>query len=122
MSMGMTAALKLRQVTINAELVLAIELMAAAEGIEYRAPLRSSEPVERARELIPEIRAASQRRIVRFPPDIEKLAAAIREGAFDTSLCETTLLADHVSRRSCRGKTAPFGHGSIRAYFRRTVN
>jgi histidine ammonia-lyase len=81
-SMGMTAALKLRQVTTNAELVLAIELMAAAEGIEYRAPLRSSEPVERARALIRKYvpRVAADRSL---SADIEKLAAAIREGAFD---------------------------------------
>ena len=36
-SMGMTAALKLRRIVENAELVLAIELLAAAEGLEYRA-------------------------------------------------------------------------------------
>lgn len=81
-SMGMTAALKLRQIVANAELVLAIELMAAAEGIEYRAPLRSSEPVERARMLIrkyvPRVEADRS-----LSADIEKLQAAIRDGAFD---------------------------------------
>ena len=35
-SMGMTAALKLRQIVENAEKVLAIELMSAAQGLEYR--------------------------------------------------------------------------------------
>src|SRR6185437_8541573 len=45
-SMGMTAALKLRQIVWNAEQVLAIELLAAAEGLDYRAPLRSSQPIE----------------------------------------------------------------------------
>ena len=39
-SMGMTAALKLRQIVENAENVLAIELLAAAEGLDFRAPLR----------------------------------------------------------------------------------
>src|SRR5579884_2487826 len=39
-SMGMTAAVKLREVVSNAEHVLAIELLAAAEGLDYRAPLR----------------------------------------------------------------------------------
>jgi histidine ammonia-lyase len=81
-SMGMTAALKLRQVTANAELVLAIELMAAAEGIEYRAPLRSSRLVERARELIrkyvPRVEADRS-----LSADIERLAGAIRDGVFD---------------------------------------
>ncbi|MGB7924399.1 MAG: histidine ammonia-lyase, partial [Pyrinomonadaceae bacterium] len=37
-SMGMTAASKLRAVVDLAEHVLAIELLAAAEGLEYRAP------------------------------------------------------------------------------------
>ena len=34
-------ALKLRRTVSNAERVLAIELMAAAEGLEYRRPLRA---------------------------------------------------------------------------------
>ena len=34
-SMGMTSALKLKRIVENAELVLAIELMAAAQGLEY---------------------------------------------------------------------------------------
>src|SRR5207245_7362251 len=38
-SMGMTAATKLRSIVDNAEHMLAIELIAAAEGLEYRAPL-----------------------------------------------------------------------------------
>lgn len=47
-SMGMTSALKLRQIVDLAERVLAIELIAAAQGIEYRRPLRTSEPLETA--------------------------------------------------------------------------
>ena len=39
-SMGMTAALKLRQVVENAEMVLGIELMTAAQALEFRLPLR----------------------------------------------------------------------------------
>ena len=35
-SMGLTAALKLRQITKNVEHVVAIELMAAAQGIDFR--------------------------------------------------------------------------------------
>jgi len=81
-SMGMTAALKLRQVVMNAEHVLAIELMAAAEGIEYRAPLRSSEAIEQAKELVRRYvpRVVADRPLA---PDIERLAGAIRAGAFD---------------------------------------
>lgn len=81
-SMGMTAALKFRQIVTNAEQVLAIELLAAAEGLEYRLPLRSSERIERAR--------AELRRIVPklttdrpLSYDIELTAAAIRDGQLD---------------------------------------
>jgi hypothetical protein len=48
-SMGMTSALKLRQIVENAEGVLAIELLAAAERLDFRSPLKSSRPIERAR-------------------------------------------------------------------------
>ena len=46
-SMGMTGALKLRQIVENAERVVAIELMCAAQGLEFRRPLRPSREVER---------------------------------------------------------------------------
>ncbi len=81
-SMGMTSALKLRQIVENAENVLAIELLAAAEGLDFRAPLRSSQPIERARELIRSMAPrVSQDRTL--SPDIERIAAAIRGGEFD---------------------------------------
>jgi histidine ammonia-lyase len=81
-SMGMTAALKLRRMVENAELVIAIELMAAAEGLEYRAPLKPGHGVARAREIV---RAVVPRLVSDRPlsPDIERLAEAIRQGAFD---------------------------------------
>ncbi|MBZ0114921.1 MAG: histidine ammonia-lyase [Thermoanaerobaculia bacterium] len=45
-SMGMWAAIKLRQVVDNVEIVLAIEWLAAAQGIDLLRPLRSSESLE----------------------------------------------------------------------------
>jgi len=45
-SMGMGAALKLQQVISNVRTILAIELLAAAQGIDLRRPLRSSQPLE----------------------------------------------------------------------------
>ena len=45
-SMGMGAALKLRSVVANVHRVLAIELVAAAQGIDLLRPLRSSERLE----------------------------------------------------------------------------
>src|SRR5262249_27381887 len=47
-SMGMTSALKLRSIVDLAENLLAIELLAAAEGLEYRRPLKAGRGVERA--------------------------------------------------------------------------
>jgi histidine ammonia-lyase len=81
-SMGMTAALKLREIVQNAELVLAIELMTATEGLDYRRPLRSSARIEVAREAVRSIvpRVTEDRSL---SGDIEGLAAAIRGGRFD---------------------------------------
>jgi histidine ammonia-lyase len=84
-SMGMTAATKLRTIVQNAEYVIAIELLAAAEGLEYRAPLlpgvgvrRGYETIRRHVDRLTEDRALS--------PDIEKLVQAIRAGEFDEAL------------------------------------
>jgi histidine ammonia-lyase len=45
-SMGMGAALKLRRVVRNTRRILAIELLAAAQGIEFLRPLKSSDTLE----------------------------------------------------------------------------
>jgi histidine ammonia-lyase len=81
-SMGMTSALKLRQIVENAELALAIELIAAAEGIDYRRPLRSSAVLERVHA---RIRSVVPRLTEDRPPstDIEALTASIQQGDFD---------------------------------------
>src|SRR6185437_1797547 len=81
-SMGMTAALKLRQIVWNAEQVVAIELLAAAEGLDYRAPLRSSQPIECARTILRGIVPhLIEDRPLSF--DIQKAAKAIETGALD---------------------------------------
>ena len=84
-SMGMTAALKLRQIAWNAEQVIAIELLAAAEGLDYRAPLRSSAPIEKARAIL---RGIVPRMTVDRPLsfDIQKTAEAIERGELDEFL------------------------------------
>ena len=81
-SMGMTAALKLRQAVENAETVLAIELMTAAQALEYRLPLRAAARVEAARVRVREFIAPLREDRV-LAGDIATLAAAIRAGAFD---------------------------------------
>ncbi len=60
-SMGMTSALKLKRIVENAELVLAIEMMAAAQGLEYRAPLKPARQVARARVKVRETGGAAGR-------------------------------------------------------------
>ena len=45
-SMGSNAATKLWRVVQNTERILAIELMNAAQALEFRRPLRSSQPIE----------------------------------------------------------------------------
>jgi histidine ammonia-lyase len=81
-SMGMTGALKLRQIVEHAERIVAIELMCAAQGVECRRPLHSSAVIERAhaavRAVVPRL---EQDRVL--ATDIDALAAAVRAGAFD---------------------------------------
>ena len=81
-SMGMTSALKLRSIVDLAENLLAIELLAAAQGLEHRRPLKGGRGVERAfaavRNVAPPLthdRALSG--------DIASVAEAIRRGDFD---------------------------------------
>lgn len=80
-SMGMTGALKLRQIVENVERVIAIELMCAAQAIEFRRPLRSSPALEEVhavvRSLVPHL---EQDRVL--SGDIAALANAVREGIF----------------------------------------
>jgi histidine ammonia-lyase len=79
--MAMGAATKLRRLLRNVEQVLAIELMCAAQGIDYRRPLRGSPAVEAAhraiRTLVPSLTADRV-----LGPDMERLARAIADGRF----------------------------------------
>ncbi|MFN2541330.1 MAG: histidine ammonia-lyase [Chthoniobacterales bacterium] len=82
-SMGMTAALKLRSIVDLAENLLAIELLAGAEGLEHRRPLRAGAGVERAFAVVREI-APPLSEDRSLSPDIARVADALRHGAFDT--------------------------------------
>lgn len=83
-SMGMTAALKLRRMVDNLEILLAIELMAGAQGLEHRKPLRPGKGVARAHERVRAIVTPldEDRPLGR---EIESLASAIRSGAFSSA-------------------------------------
>ena len=81
-SMGMTGALKLRTIVENAEHLLAIELLAGAEGLEFRRPLKGGAGVEQAYDRVRSLSAAvdADRSL---SSDIERVATAIRDGVFD---------------------------------------
>ncbi|MEP6685381.1 MAG: histidine ammonia-lyase [Verrucomicrobiota bacterium] len=82
-SMGMTGALKLRTIVDNAEHVIAIELLTAAEALEHRRPLKAGVGVERAFGVLRSISAAvTEDRAL--AGDIARVAVAIREGKFDS--------------------------------------
>jgi histidine ammonia-lyase len=51
-SMGMTTALKTRQIIDNAQAVLAIEMMAGAQALDFRKPVRPSRGVQAAYDVI----------------------------------------------------------------------
>jgi histidine ammonia-lyase len=80
-SMGNAAGLKAWQVLANAERVLAIELLAGAQAVEFLAPLEPGIGGLAARDAV---RAISPRLVDDRPlaSDIEAVASAIREGTF----------------------------------------
>ena len=82
-SMGMTSALKLRAIVDLAENLVAIELLAAAEGLEHRRPLRAGVGVERAFAAVREI-ASPLTEDRALSGDIASVAEAIRRGDFDS--------------------------------------
>ena len=80
-SMGAHGAVKLRRVLRNTEAVLGIELLCAAQALEFRKPLRPGRGVERAYELLrARIPALDGDRVL--APDIEAAATLVRDGVF----------------------------------------
>jgi histidine ammonia-lyase len=82
-SMGMTAATKLRALIDLAETITAIELICAAQALEYRKPLRPGRGVLPAFEQVRKHVAPLESDRV-LAPDIEKIVDAIRRGEFDS--------------------------------------
>ena len=80
--MGMTSALKLRSIVDLAENLFAIELLASAEALEHRHPLRSGKGVERAFKLVRQIAPALTNDRA-LSVDIARMAEQIRSGKFD---------------------------------------
>jgi len=79
-SMAAHGSRRLLPMVANAEAVIAIELLAAAQGCDFHAPLTSSEPLERARRLVracvPHLEDDRH-----FHPEIEAACTMVRSGA-----------------------------------------
>ncbi|MGH7773142.1 MAG: aromatic amino acid lyase, partial [Candidatus Binatia bacterium] len=84
-SMGMTAALKLKSIVNNVESVLASEILAACQAMEFRKPLDPGEGTRNAYALVRRhIPALESDREV--SPDLRTLARLIREKQFSRLL------------------------------------
>lgn len=80
-SMGMTAANKLKTIVRNVARITAIELMAAAEGVEFHRPLKSGARIEAALAKLREISPAFKGDEV-FSDRIEAVGEAVTGGYF----------------------------------------
>jgi histidine ammonia-lyase len=81
-SMAANAARRLAAIADNVANIVAIELLAAAQGLDFQRPLASSAPVEAAFALI-RARVPRLHEDRLLAPDIAAAAALVREGAFD---------------------------------------
>ncbi len=80
-SMATFAARRLGEIADNVRGIVAIELIAAAQGLEFRRPLRSSTALEEAHALV-RSRVAPYREDRRFAEDIAAVKEMIAAGAF----------------------------------------
>ncbi len=78
-SMGMTTAIKTKQIIDNAQAVVAIELMAGAQALDFRAPIKPSKGVQAAYDVV-------RRHVQRLEDDrplyddINNLTAVVKSG------------------------------------------
>jgi histidine ammonia-lyase len=78
-SMGMTAANKLKRVVENTRNTLAIEAMAAAQAIDFLAPLKTSKPLQQAHAAIRRVCATMDKDRVMYQ-DFARIAELIASG------------------------------------------
>jgi histidine ammonia-lyase len=78
-SMGMTAAIKLKKIVENTRNTLAIEAMAAAQAIDFLAPLKTSKPLQHAHAAIRAVCATMDRDRVMYQ-DFARIADVIAAG------------------------------------------
>ncbi|MBW3166507.1 histidine ammonia-lyase [Ferrimonas balearica] len=89
-SMATFAARRLREMAANSRGVLAVELLAACQGLDFRAPLKASVAVETAKAQLRETVAFYDKDRF-FAPDIEKATALLASARYN-SLIPATLL------------------------------
>ncbi len=78
-SMAAHGARRLRRMVQNLNVILGVEAMCAAQGVEFRAPLRTSPPLQAAvRALRTEVHALEEDRYL--APDLAKAAALVADG------------------------------------------
>jgi histidine ammonia-lyase len=82
-SMGVTSAHKLQRILEQTQQVIAIELICAAQMLEFRKPLKPGAGVQQAYELVRSYVPKLEHDRV-LAPDIAALTKAIKEGLFDT--------------------------------------
>jgi histidine ammonia-lyase len=80
-SMATYAARRLADIAENCAGIVAIELLAAAQGVDFRKPLLSSPALQGVMGLVRE-RVPFYDRDRQFSPDIEAIKQLVREGAF----------------------------------------
>ena len=78
--MGATAAIKMRQVAANLADILSIELFCAAQGVDFRAPLATSAPLQRVVSCL-RTQVATMGDDRYLAPDLAAAAALIASGA-----------------------------------------
>jgi histidine ammonia-lyase len=109
-SMGVTAALKLRQSLDLAFRVVAIELISAAQGLEFRKEQRVGRGITEAyaavRSLVPAL--AEDRPPA---PEIEAVATAVRDGLLDDIVPEDALVS---APTASKGRASAPGPATVR--------
>lgn len=80
-SMAAFAARRLADMAENTAGIIAIELLAACQGVDFRSPLKTSPPLERARTMLRQ-RVPFYDRDRYFAPDIENATKLIASGRF----------------------------------------
>ncbi|MBB5019489.1 histidine ammonia-lyase [Chitinivorax tropicus] len=84
-SMATFAARRLHDMADNTAGILAVELLAACQGVDFRAPLKTSVELEQAKALL-RARVSFYDKDRYFAPDIERAKALIQQGGYDRFL------------------------------------